>query len=124
MIEKELIENKQIIYLQYLLKKFVNIAKTIENVDASKYRSTKLKQRLQKKFPALVFCTPKVRSVSEIVFCFENLTCMELLEDQIKVAKGSEGEEHENEEEIDFGDRGRTDFETDDLKTIHCIMLQ
>ncbi len=79
-IEKKIIEHKQIRYLQDLLKQFVNIAEKMENVDASNYRSNKLKQRLQKKYPELVFCPPKVRSVSEIVFV-ENFTSMELVKE-------------------------------------------
>ena len=117
-IEKEIIGNKQIRYLQDLLKKFVNIADKIENVDASNYRSNKLKQRLQKKYPELVFCTPKVRSVSEIVFV-ENLTSMELVEEHMKVAEKSEDEEHDSEEETNFGNKGKTDFEADELKILY-----
>ena len=45
-IETEVIGNKQIRYMKDLLEKFVIIAKETENVDASKYRAFKLKQRL------------------------------------------------------------------------------
>lgn len=51
-----------------LLEKFVIIAKETENVDLSKYRAFKLKKRLKKSYPQLVFCMPKMRNVSEIVY--------------------------------------------------------
>ena len=117
-IKKEIIRNKQIRYLQDLLKKFVNIVEKIENVDASNYRSHKLKQRLQKKYPELVFCTPKVRNVSEIVFV-ENLTSMELVEGHMKVAEKSQDEGHDSEEEINFDNKGNTDLEADELKILY-----
>ena len=65
-----------------LLQKFVIIAKDTENVDASKYRAFKLKQRLMKSYPQLVFCVPKVRNVSEIVYV-ENLHSSELVEEHM-----------------------------------------
>ena len=58
-IEMEVIGNKQIKYMKDLLEKFVIIAKDTENVDASKYRAFKLKQRLidEKLSPTCVLCT-------------------------------------------------------------------
>ena len=67
-IETEVIGDKKIMYLKDILEKFVTIAKVIENVDASKCRAFKLKQRLMKSYPQLVFCVPKMRNVSEIVY--------------------------------------------------------
>ena len=61
-----------------IVEKFVTIAKVIENVDASKYRAFKLKQRLMKSYPQLVFCVSKERKVCEIVY-LENLDSSELL---------------------------------------------
>ncbi len=75
-IETEVIGNKQIKYMNELLEKFVTIARDTENVDASKYRAFKLKQRLIKSYPQLVFCVPKMRNVSEIVYV-ENLDSSE-----------------------------------------------
>jgi hypothetical protein len=65
-----------------LLEKFVTIARNTENVDASKYRAFKLKQRLIKSYPQLVFCVPKMRNVSEIVYV-ENLDSSELVEEHM-----------------------------------------
>ena len=58
-IETEVIGGKKIMHMKDRLEKFVTIAKVIENVDASKYRAFKLKQRLMKSYPQLVFCVPK-----------------------------------------------------------------
>jgi hypothetical protein len=81
-IEMEVIRHKQIKYMKDLLEKFVTIARNTENVDASKYRAFKLKQRLIKSYPQLVFCVPKMRNVSEIVYV-ENLDSSELVEEHM-----------------------------------------
>ena len=80
----EVIGNKQIKYMKDLLEKFVIIAKDTENVDASKYRAFKLKQRLMKSYPQLVFCVPKMRNVIEIVYV-ENLDSSELVEEHMSI---------------------------------------
>ena len=53
-IETEVIGDKKIMYMKDILEKSVTIAKVIENVDASKCRAFKLKQRLMKSYPQLV----------------------------------------------------------------------
>ena len=77
-IETEVIGDKKIMYLKDILEKFVTIAKVIKNVDVSKCRAFKLKQRLMKSYPQLVFCVPKMRKFSEIVYV-ENLDSSELV---------------------------------------------
>ena len=67
-IETEVIGDKKIMYMKDILEKFVTIAKVIENVDGSNIKLFKLKQRLMKSYPQLVFCVPKMRNVSEIVY--------------------------------------------------------
>ena len=69
---EEVIKNKQIKYMKDLLKKFVVIAKDTENVDASKYRAFKLKQRLMKVIPNLC-------SVLLLIVYVENLVSSEWL---------------------------------------------
>ena len=81
-IDTEVINDKQIKYMKDLLQQFVVIAQKTENVDASKYRAFKLKQRLIKQYPQLVFCTPTKRNVSEIVYV-ENLDSSELVEEHM-----------------------------------------
>ena len=43
-IEMEITENREIMYMKDLLHKFVSTAHEVENVDASNYRAYKLKQ--------------------------------------------------------------------------------
>ena len=81
-IETEVIGDKKIMYLKDILEKFVTVAKVIENVDASKCRAFKLKQRLMESYPQLVFCVHKIRNVSEIVYV-ENLDSSELVEEHM-----------------------------------------
>ena len=81
-IETEVIGEKKIMYMKDTLEKFVTIAKVIENVDASKCRAFKLKQRLMKSYPRLVFCVPKMRNVCEILYV-ENLDSSELVEEHM-----------------------------------------
>ena len=76
-----------------ILEKFVTIAKVIENVNASKYRTFKLEQRLMKSYPQLVFCVPKMRNVSEIVYV-DNLDSSELVEEHMSNKSGNKGEEN------------------------------
>jgi hypothetical protein len=96
-IEMEVIGNKQIKYMKDLLEKFVIIAKDTENVDASKYRAFKLKQRLMKSYPQLVFCVPKMRNVSEIVYV-ENLDSSELVEEHMSIKSENNDEDFDEDQ--------------------------
>ena len=94
-IKTEVIGDKKIMYMKDILEKFVTIAKVIENVDAwaSKCRAFKLKQRLMRSYPQLVFCVPKMRNVGEIVYV-ENLDSSELVEEHM--SNKSENKDEEN----------------------------
>ena len=80
-----------------LFAKFVEIAKEKENVDASKYRAFKLKQRLRKDYPQLVFFMPKKRNVSEIVYV-ENLDASDLVEEPMSNASDESDEDMDEED--------------------------
>ena len=67
-IEGQIINNKEIRYMKELLNKFIAMAMETDQVDASNYRAFKLKQRLKKRYPQLVFYTPRMRNLSEMVF--------------------------------------------------------
>ena len=96
-IETEIIQGKTIKYITDLLEKFVAIAKETENVDASNYRSSKLKQWLINSYPQLVFHLPKIRNVSEIVYA-ENLDTSDLVEEHML------NKAENTDEEFDEGD--------------------
>ena len=72
-IETEVIGGKKIMYMKDILEKFVTIAKVIENVDASKYRAFKLKQRLMKSYSQLVFCVPNLGDADYIGYTSRHL---------------------------------------------------
>ena len=79
-------------------RKFIKIVKRVEGEDASSFRKSRLKQRLMKSYPQLVFVTPSHRNVSEIVFT-ENLCAEDILKD---------GEDN------DISDTGEYDDDDDD----------
>ena len=95
-IETEVVGNKKIKYRKDLLEKFVIIAKDTENVDASKYRAFKLKQRLMKSYPQFVFCVPKMRNISEIVYV-ENVDSSELVEEHMSIKSENNDEDFDEE---------------------------
>lgn len=47
---------------------FVSTAAGVENVDASNYKTSRLKQRIKKRFPQLAFHATKRKNKSEIVY--------------------------------------------------------
>ena len=115
-IETEIIGDKKI---KDVLETFVTIAKVIENVDASKYRAFKLKQRLMKSYPQLVFCVPKMRNVSEIVYV-QSLDSFELFEEHM-----SNKSENNNEETIDDYDlNSDTETEKNSEVMLQCELYQ
>ena len=108
-VEKEVIVGKKVKYMKELIEKFITIAKNTENIDASNYRAFKLKQRLRKTYPQLVFCTPKTRNVSEIVYV-ENLNCSELVEEHMF-------HKHENDDGEDCTSEEENNEESNDTNT-------
>jgi hypothetical protein len=67
-VKEKLIKQENIFYMKKLKREFVKTVKRVENTDGSSYRTFRLKQRLGKRFPQLVFHRPKVRNKSEIVY--------------------------------------------------------
>ena len=67
-MKKEIIENENIYFMKKVKQEFINVVARVEDADASNYRTFRLKERLQKRFPQLVFHVPKERNKSEVVF--------------------------------------------------------
>ena len=67
-VKEKLIKQENIFYMKKLKKEFVKTVKRVQNEDAASYRTFRLKERLRKKFPQLVFHRPKVRTKSDIVY--------------------------------------------------------
>ncbi|XP_028391978.1 uncharacterized protein LOC114516648 isoform X2 [Dendronephthya gigantea] len=70
-IDKRFIEEKQIMRMRVLHDIFVEQVMKFEKLDASNYRPTRLKARLQRDYPQLVFHRPATRNQSELVFVEE-----------------------------------------------------
>jgi len=62
-VVEELINKKQITFMSHLYSKFVKIVRRVEGLDASGFGKFRLKERLTRSYPQLVFVTPKRRSV-------------------------------------------------------------
>ena len=68
-----------------------------------------MKQRLRKTYPQLVFCTPKTRNASEIVYV-ENLNCSELVEEHMF-------HKNKNDDREDCSSEEENNEESDDTNT-------
>lgn len=123
-IDTEVINERQIKYMKDLLQKFIFIAQKTENVDASKYRAFKLKQRLIKRYPQLVFCTPTKRNVSEIVYV-ENLDSSELVEEHMLHKNDEDCNEVDSSDDEDYveDDNSRSTPEVNELHLLYNAAL-
>jgi hypothetical protein len=103
-----------------LKDKFVKTVRDVENEDASNYRTYRLKERLQERFPQLVFHTPKVRNRSEIVYVedfYQGNVAESLL---ISEERGSDDSTDEEKLEDDV----RMDHASVALKDIYSVALE
>ena len=98
-IDEKLIKNKEIWYTKDLRKEFIRVAKETDNIDASCFKTFSLKQRLIRSHPQLVFYTPAIRNVSEMVYV-ENLCPEDIVEEHMmmKSVDASDGEEGDDDE--------------------------
>ena len=67
-VKEQVIDNHGIWCMSRLKTEFVNTVRKVENQDASRYETFRLRNRLKKRFPQLVFHTPKVRNNNEFVY--------------------------------------------------------
>ncbi|XP_072046276.1 uncharacterized protein [Amphiura filiformis] len=80
-IKKRLIKGKQMMLLRNIKAKFIKLVKSLEGKECGT-SSSRLKQRLKKTFPQLVFQTPHMRNMSDIVYC-ETLATADVAEDAV-----------------------------------------
>ncbi|CAM4578218.1 unnamed protein product [Leuciscus chuanchicus] len=66
-IRHRIIVNQEVLTMTQLRRIFLNLVKKHEDLDASNYRQDKLKRRLARDFPQLVFHSPNKR-ISEMIF--------------------------------------------------------
>ena len=81
-METRLLENKEILRMKFLFNEFVSIVQQQEGCDASNYKVHRLKIRLKKTYPQLVFYMPSRRVLGEIVFS-ENVSVGNVVEESI-----------------------------------------
>lgn len=67
-IEKTILEEKKVYSSKALFQKFVAYVLIVEDLDASNYRTSRLKMRLQNDYPDLVFFPRKQRNECELVY--------------------------------------------------------
>ncbi|KAL1268455.1 hypothetical protein QQF64_033818 [Cirrhinus molitorella] len=87
-IRHRIIVNQEVLTMTQLRRIFINIVNKHEGLDASNYRQDKLKRRLTRDFPQLVFHSPKKRNISELVFV-ETLSADKLI-DRLPHPSGTE----------------------------------
>ena len=119
-VKEEIIDGHNIYYMSRLKDKFVKTVRDVENEDASNYRTYRLKERLQERFPQLVFHTPKVRNRSEIVYVedfYQGNVAESLL---ISEERGSDDSTDEEKLEDDV----RMDHASVALKDIYSVALE
>lgn len=81
-VETRLLGNNEILRMKFLFNEFVNIVQQQEGCDASNYKVHRLKMRLKKTYPQLVFHMPSRRVLGEIVFS-ENVNLRDIAEERI-----------------------------------------
>ena len=118
-VKEEIIDGRNICYMSRLKEKFIKTVRDIESEDASNYRSYRLKERLQDRYPQLVFHTPKVRNKSEIVYA-EDLDQGNVAESLLK----SKEEMNDSSDEERFEGDISIDHTSVALKDIYSVALK
>ena len=106
-VKEKLIKQENIFCMKKLKKEFVKSVKRVQNEDAASYRTFRLKERLRKKFPQLVFHRPKVRTKSDIAYseCLSKGSVAEsFIEDDVETSQSS----RESDYALDSDDEGQT----------------
>ena len=110
-IEKRIIENNEILLLGYLLKKFISCVHAIENVDVP-YQAARLKKRIQKRYPQIVFHNSKTMNKGTLVYV-DSMSIGDIADDFMEIHTESDSEdEHEGnndgDDELNDGSEKRT----------------
>ena len=125
-VKEKLIKQENIFYMKKLKKEFVKTVKRVQNEDAASYRTFRLKEKLHKKFPQLVFHRPKVRTKSDIVYseCLSKGSVAEsFIEDDVETSQSSQ----ESDYALDSDDEGHTnihDTKTATLQEMYAVSLK
>jgi hypothetical protein len=99
-IEKRIIENKEVVFLGQLLNEFIKCVQTIENVQVT-YQAARLKKRIQKRYPQIVFHASKTVRKGTLVYV-DNVTAGEVADDFTAIPSGdddTDGMDSDNEDD-------------------------
>ena len=97
-VKEQVIDNHNIWYMSRLEIVFINTVRKVESQDASRYATFRLRNRLKKRFPQLVFHTPKVRNTNDFV-CVEDLSRESVVERLLTTKSDSQSDTSDDEEE-------------------------
>ena len=97
-VTPRIVEKKQLFRLSVLKKVFQKYILDIEKVDASGYRAAKLKHRLKKQYPELIFLESRNKSTSKMVF-IGSLPLSDFVEDKLHSHESERMTETETETE-------------------------
>ena len=112
----KIIKGQEIYDMKRVKEEFDKTVARVENLDASSYKTFRLKRRLKKTFPQLVFHSPKTRSRSDIVFA----ECL----DRGKVAETFMSQEHLSDSEEESTDDKDHETERNALPINHRSSLK
>uniref|UniRef100_UPI00358ECF42 uncharacterized protein n=1 Tax=Myxine glutinosa TaxID=7769 RepID=UPI00358ECF42 len=94
-VEERIIKGKEILRLTKLNRLFIKEVQHVESIDASSFKSGRLKTRLRRSYPVLCFCKPSRQSESDIVFV-ETLDVEEVVEDVVEDVTSEDSESSES----------------------------
>ena len=106
----KIIKGQKIYDMKRVKAEFDKTVARVENLDASSYKTYRLKRRLKNTFPQLVFHSPKARSRSDIVFakCLDTGKVAETFMLQEQLSEASDTEEEEENEDRNETERNAT----------------
>ena len=104
-IEKRIIKNNEVLLLSYLLKKFIICVKDIESIDVP-YQATRLKKRIQDRYPQLVFQPSKTMTLGTLVYA-DSMTAGDVADiHQDMLAVESQSEDESDDDDVNDDDDG------------------
>ena len=120
-ITDKLLKQKKIMHMRQLHSIFVKQVKVTENIDASGYRVFRLKARLQRDFPELVFHRPQMRNQSEFVFV-EEICVGDVVDSGEYVHASSESEKNSDDCGMEIGFERETEANLSELYNIAIVI--
>ena len=104
-IEKLIIKNNEVLLLSYLLKKFIICVHDIESIDVP-YQASRLKKRIQDRYPQLVFQPSKTMTVGTLVYA-DSMTAGDVADiHQDMLAMESQSEDENDYDDVDDDNDG------------------